>query len=308
MRRAMSRPNPAPIADVLGGEKGFERTGPDVQRHAGAVVGHLDDDRVSLDPTGQHERSASGHGVDGVVDEACPQCVELGRVSVYERHVGPERAEHVYPFERRTEGCQRRFDAGMDVDVASPAGGMIPVEPLSVNSIIRTAADDRLLADHVLRAKITDSLPVTSVDINAYDIVYLAGGWGAAFDLGFSEVLGAKITDANAAGKIIGGVCHGPLGLINATATDGRPLVEGRRVTGVSNRQVRDLRITDTPQHPETELRRKGALYESSTRITDILANHWVVDGNLVTGQNQNAGPMVAREMLRLAQAAHGGP
>ena len=194
------------------------------------------------------------------------------------------------------------LDAGMDVDVASPAGGVIPVDPLSVNSIIRTAADDRLLADHVLRAKITNSLPVTAADIDVYDIVYLAGGWGAAFDLGFSEVLGAKITDANAAGKIIGGVCHGPLGLINATAADGRPLVEGRRVTGVSNRQVRDLRITDTPQHPETELRRKGALYESSTRITDILANHWVVDGNLVTGQNQNAGPMVAREMLRLAQ------
>jgi putative intracellular protease/amidase len=33
-----------------------------------------------------------------------------------------------------------------------------------------------------------------------------------------------------------------------------------------------------------------------------VLANHWVVDGNLVTGQNQNAGPMVAREMLRLVQ------
>jgi putative intracellular protease/amidase len=65
---------------------------------------------------------------------------------------------------------------------------------------------------------------------------------------------------------------------------------------------VRDLRITNTPQHPETELRRKGALYEASRRISDVLANHWVVDGNLVTGQNQNAGPMVAREMLRLAQ------
>jgi hypothetical protein len=65
---------------------------------------------------------------------------------------------------------------------------------------------------------------------------------------------------------------------------------------------TRDLRITDTPQHPETELRNKGALYESSTRISDVLANHWVIDGNLVTGQNQNAGPMVAREMLRLAR------
>jgi putative intracellular protease/amidase len=194
------------------------------------------------------------------------------------------------------------LDAGMQVDVASPAGGLIPVERLSVNPIIRTHADDRFLADPVLRAKINDSLSISSVDIDAYDIVYLAGGWGAAFDLGFSESLAAKITEANAAGSIIGGVCHGPLGLINATTADGKPLVEGRRVTGVSNRQVRDLRISNTPQHPETELRRRGALYESSSRISDVLANHWVVDGNLVTGQNQNAGPMVAREMLRLAQ------
>jgi putative intracellular protease/amidase len=39
-----------------------------------------------------------------------------------------------------------------------------------------------------------------------------------------------------------------------------------------------------------------------------VLANHWVVDGNLVTGQNQNAGPMVAREMLRLVHEARTGP
>ncbi len=149
----------------------------------------------------------------------------------------------------------------------------------------------------------THSLPVADVSVADYDIVYLAGGWGAAYDLGFSEVLGEKITEANAGGAVIGGVCHGPLGLIKATGTDGRPLVEGRRLTGVSDRQVRQLGITDTPQHPETELRRRGARYESRTHLIDVLANHWVVDGNLVTGQNQNAGPMVAREMLRLARA-----
>ena len=94
---------------------------------------------------------------------------------------------------------------------------MIPVDPLSVKSIIRTAADDRLLADAALRTKITNSLPIASVDINSYDIVYLAGGWGAAFDLGFSKPL-----------AIIGSVCHGPLGLINATTANGRPLVDGQ--------------------------------------------------------------------------------
>ena len=88
------------------------------------------------------------------------------------------------------------LDAGMEVEVASPVGGVIPVDPLSVKSIIRTAADDRLLADAALRTKITNSLPIASVDINSYDIVYLAGGWGAAFDLGFSEPLAIKITEA----------------------------------------------------------------------------------------------------------------
>ncbi len=70
----------------------------------------------------------------------------------------------------------------------------------------------------------------------------------------------------------------------------------------MTDKQVRELGITSTPHHPETELRRQGARFESQEGRRDFLANHWVVDGNLVTGQNQNAGPMVAREMLKLIQ------
>ncbi len=192
------------------------------------------------------------------------------------------------------------LDAGMEVDVASPKGGVIPVDPVSLRPPLRSEACDRFLADPVLREKVTESLAVGDVDIEAYDIVFLAGGWGAAFDLGFSEELGAQITAANERGAVIGGVCHGPLGLLKATAPDGSPLVAGRRISAVTDKQVRELGITATPQHPETELRKLGAEFESQTRRRDPLANHWVVDGNLVTGQNQNAGPMVAREMMRL--------
>jgi putative intracellular protease/amidase len=46
-----------------------------------------------------------------------------------------------------------------------------------------------------------------------------------------------------------------------------------------------------------------GAVFEGRHRFRDPFANHWVVDGNLVTGQNQNAGPMVARELLALVPA-----
>ncbi|MEM9033675.1 MAG: type 1 glutamine amidotransferase domain-containing protein [Actinomycetota bacterium] len=193
------------------------------------------------------------------------------------------------------------LDAGMDVTVASPRGGVIPVDPRSLRPPLRTDADDRFLADDDLRLKVQQSVPVAWVDLEGVDIFYLAGGWGAAFDLGTSDDLGAKVTEANGRGLVIGGVCHGPLGLLKATTDDGSPLVAGRRLSAVTDKQVSELGIESTPMHPETELRKAGAVFESSTRFRDPLANHWVVDGNLVTGQNQNAAPMVAREMLRLA-------
>ncbi len=200
------------------------------------------------------------------------------------------------------------LDAGMHVDVASPKGGTIPVDPQSLKSVLRTEADDRFLADDRFRAQVGASLPVGELDMAGYDIVYLAGGWGAAFDFGFSDALAAKVTEANALGKVIGGVCHGPLGLINATGDDGAPLVAGRHVTAVTDKQVRELGIESTPHHPEAELRKKGADFESETKFRDPLANHWVTDGNLVTGQNQNAAPMVAREMMQLVAAGAASP
>ena len=195
------------------------------------------------------------------------------------------------------------LDAGMAVDVASPLGGVVPVDPQSIKPVIRCAADDRFLADDDFKAKVTKSLAIADLDMGDYDIVFLAGGWGAAFDFGFSEALGEKMTEANAGGLVMGGVCHGPLGLLNAKAADGSPLVDGRKISAVTDKQVKELGIQLTPHHPERELRGVGAAFESQTRRRDPLANHWVVDGNIVTGQNQNAGPMVAREMMQLLVA-----
>jgi arylsulfatase A-like enzyme/putative intracellular protease/amidase len=196
------------------------------------------------------------------------------------------------------------LDAGMTVDVASPRGGVIPIDPMSLRPVIRSAADDRFLADDELREQVGHSIPIAEVDVTSYDIVFLAGGWGAAFDFATSQDLADAMTAAAAADVVIGGVCHGPLGLVNATAPDGRPLVEGRKVSAVTDKQVRELGITATPYHPETELRRRGAEFESETRFRDPFANHWVADGRLVTGQNQNAGPMVARAMMRLVASS----
>ena len=193
------------------------------------------------------------------------------------------------------------LDGAMAVDVASVRGGEIPIDPSSFMWFLEAPSDKRFRKDPELQAKVKNSKRIDDADFTQYDIIFLSGGWGAAYDLGTSETLGRKISEAWAAGKVVGGVCHGPLGLLLAKDEAGEPLVKGRRLTAVTDRQVEQLGISMTPQHPERELRSAGAVYESKSAFQDMFANHVVVDGRLVTGQNQNAGSETAQKMMRAA-------
>ena len=194
------------------------------------------------------------------------------------------------------------LDGGMLVDVASIKGGEIPIAPDSLSRISATPETQRFLKDSIFKAKVDNSIKVDAIDFTNYDIIFLAGGWGAAYDLGYSPVLAEKISDAYYADSkpIIGAVCHGVLGLINAQDRDGNLLIAGRSMTGVSDKQIKELKIEITPQHPETELRKAGALYESQTAFRDMFATHVVVDNEqrFVTGQNQNSGLETAHKMM----------
>lgn len=195
------------------------------------------------------------------------------------------------------------LDAGMQVDVASMRGGPITVDPQTLNFVIRTPEDERYLEDPTLQAKVKNSLPIEDVDFTRYDAIFISGGWGAAYDLGYSDVLGRKVSEAYyAETPILGSVCHGALGFIRAKGRDGRRLIAGRKMTGVSDKQIHELGIDVTPLHPETELRKAGVLYESATAFRDMFATHVVVDQEqrFVTGQNQNSGHETAHEMMRL--------
>lgn len=193
------------------------------------------------------------------------------------------------------------LDGRMSVEVASIEGGKIPIDPWSFKWFIRSDYDERYLSDPVLQSKVRNSLRIDGLDFTQYDVVFLAGGWGAAYDLGYSDALGQKVSEVYAAGSVVGGVCHGLLGLLHATDESGRPLVQGRHITAVTDKQVEELGISITPQHPERELRAAGAIFESETAFRDIFANHVVVDGRIVSGQNQNAGPEVANRMIEVA-------
>lgn len=210
---------------------------------------------------------------------------------------GVAASEMTHPYYTFIEG-------GMSVDVASIEGGAIRIAPDSLGRVVRTPHDERFMNDPIFKAKAEKSIKIDDIDFTNYDIIFLSGGWGAAYDLGYSEVLANKISEAYYAENkpVIGGVCHGVLGLINAKDRDGKLLIEGRRMTGVTDKQIKELDIEVTPQHPETELRKAGARFESQTAFRDLFATHVVVDDEkrFVTGQNQNSGLEAAHKMMQI--------
>ena len=197
-------------------------------------------------------------------------------------------------------------DSGIEVDLASINGGTIPIDPESFYYVIKTSSDDRYLEDPILKEKVKNSIKIDELEIDNYDLVFIAGGWGAAYDLGYSEILGKKISQAYYNPKsIIGGVCHGVLGFINAKDSIGNLIIKNRRMTGVTDKQIKELGIDFTPQHPEEELIKAGAIFESKTAIRDVFANLTVIDdeSKFVTGQNQNAGHETPQKMMEILKS-----
>ncbi len=218
-------------------------------------------------------------------------CTNHDRLDPKDRDTGAFGSEFTVPY-------YAFVNAGMDVDMASPKGGEIPIQPGSWSWPLVCADDKRFMADKKAMHDLKNSKAITDVDPTDYDVIFMAGGWGAAYDLMQSEELGDFITRANAAGKILGSVCHGALGLCGAKGLDGDPLVKGRRVTGVTNGQINTFGIAVTPKHPEEELRKLGALFECQHAFRDPFATHTTIDGNLITGQNQNSGYETAHRIL----------
>ena len=196
------------------------------------------------------------------------------------------------------------LDGGMEVDVASIQGGEIPIDPQTLKFMVKSPEDERYLGDTLAQAKVKNSIPIADVNIDQYDIVFISGGWGASYDLAQSPELAVKVSEAYYGDKaaMIGGVCHGVLGLVNARDRDGKLLIAGRRMTGVTDKQIKELGIEITPLHPETELRKAGVVFESQTAFIDFFATHVTADDEqrFVTGQNQNSGLETAHTMMQI--------
>jgi putative intracellular protease/amidase len=92
-----------------------------------------------------------------------------------------------------------------------------------------------------------------------------------------------------AAGKFVTLVCHAPGVLRHVKNSAGKPLVDGKNVTGFTNGEEADAGLTKVvPFLVEDELMRLGAIF-SKVKNWGV---YTVKDGQLITGQNPaSSGP-----------------
>lgn len=189
-----------------------------------------------------------------------------------------------HPWEVLTE-------AGYEIDFVSPQGSNSPVDGFDLEDLI----NKKFWEDEYYRGKITHSLKPSEVKSEDYRAIFYAGGHGAMWDLPGDTAIARIASEIYENGGAVAAVCHGPAGLTDITLSDGKYLVEGKKVNGFTNEEEELVNLTDVvPFLLEDRLKTLGGLYEKSAPWQVLVT----VDDRLITGQNRQSAKGVG-EALR---------
>mmetsp|Transcript_10802 Transcript_10802/g.31237 ORF Transcript_10802/g.31237 Transcript_10802/m.31237 type:complete len:235 (-) Transcript_10802:72-776(-) len=188
-------------------------------------------------------------------------------------------------------------DAGYTVTVCSVAGGDVPIDAASLGDQFLTENDKRMQSEGSAPLKGTPKL--ASMDPTTFDAVFFAGGHGTCVDFP-TDAVGAFVTEAVAADKVVAAVCHGPMSLVKAKGKDGAPLVNGKQVSVFTDVEEGQVALTGkVPFLLEQKMKELGA----QVKVADPWSDNAVRDGKLVTGQNPQSSVSVAKLVVEALAA-----
>lgn len=185
------------------------------------------------------------------------------------------------------------YEAGYDIDFASPKGG----KTYHYGADMNNETDVWFMQNIEATDKLFNALKLSEIAPEKYDAVYFAGGHGVMWDLAndtISEMITRKIYENNG---IVGAVCHGPAALTNIKLSNGEFLVKGKVLTSFTNKEEKYIKLHRVvPFLLQDELEKKGGVFKS----VDNWQPNVQVDQRLVTGQNPASTGKLAEEMIRL--------
>jgi putative intracellular protease/amidase len=135
-------------------------------------------------------------------------------------------------------------DAGAEIALASPKGGQPPLDPKSNEPNFQTDLTHRFEADADAQARLATTVRLDSVKAEDFDTVFYPGGHGPMWDLAEDQNSIKLIETMLRAGKPVALVCHAPGSLRHVKTPDGKPLVQGKTVTGFTNGEEEEVGLT----------------------------------------------------------------
>jgi putative intracellular protease/amidase len=189
-------------------------------------------------------------------------------------------------------------EAGYEQTIASPQGGLSPLEPRSLKFPNFDKSAKAWKADDAKMALLANTAAPADIDSADFDAIYFTGGHAVMFDFPDSEGLQRISREIFERGGVVSSVCHGYAGLLNTTLSDGSLLVAGRKLTGFSWTEEVVARVDKlVPYNVEEEMKKRGALYEKGLIP---FASYVVADGRLVTGQNPGSAKATAKKVVEV--------
>jgi putative intracellular protease/amidase len=186
-------------------------------------------------------------------------------------------------------------DAGAELTLASPKGGQPPVDPKSESADAQSSYTKRFYGDYDLIDKVAHTFKLSEINEADYDAVFYPGGHGPLWDLATDATSIALIENFYKNNKPVAFVCHAPAALLKVKAPEGEPLVKGKEVTGFSDSEEEEVKLTKVvPFLLEDELKKLGAHYSKGDNWNSYVKE----DGLLITGQNPASSEAVAKLLL----------
>ena len=177
------------------------------------------------------------------------------------------------------------------IDVVSPEGGRPPVDGFDLSDPINAA----FWNDAAWQKKMGETMTPGEVNVAEYKAIFYAGGHGAMWDFPNNEALAKIAATIYEGGGIIAAVCHGPAGLLPIKLQDGSFLVRWKKLTSFTNPEEEANGTSKiVPFLLETALENEGALFQEGA----LWADHVVVDGRLITGQNPMSALSLGKTLL----------
>lgn len=189
------------------------------------------------------------------------------------------------------------------ITIASPAGGEAPLDPSSVEASKSDAESTEFLNTQSALWKNTSKLSDFHGKASDFAALFFVGGHGPMFDLADDSASHALVREFWEQGKVVAAVCHGPAALAKVKLGDGRYLVEGSEVTGFTNAEEDQVKLSSAmPFMLEDELRKNGAKFE---KAADPWGEKVVVgkEGRLITGQNPASAAGIGKAVVQAIKA-----